>query len=65
MTCTKCHGLAVAERVPVETIMIDYLHCLNCGQWSEQEHTPVGIPDDGRRHQVGWRSPAKIEEIEA
>jgi len=48
MTCTKCHGLAVEERIKVETIWLTYWHCLNCGLWVEQGHTPIPRPTEVR-----------------
>ena len=62
MTCLKCKGLTVEERVRVGSALLPYWHCLLCGTWTEIGHVPTGIGAHETRRQNTWRAPAKNDQ---
>ena len=58
MTCPRCKGLALLEVDTVETIVIAFHRCLNCGYLHEIDHIPAGhsYSENGRRTRYGTSS---------
>jgi len=68
MACTKCNGCTIElDRILDGQLPVVVAHCLNCGKDEERGHVPVvkEIAPQGRPvRYLGWRGPAKTNEME-